>query len=172
MEGRGKAHWAPDATTIWLAGEREDTRADLRPFGWLLLERANDLLTDDHLRRWCDAELNALRSQSAPRGSPTRTSPTDLRPSGATAAAEPRARQSQAQREIVWERAQLQFNPHNGTLTATGPGNARANAFDERAQELLSRLPAEVQGALQANRRVQVVARVRDYDLIDVEVKT
>jgi CRISPR-associated protein Csm5 len=31
MEGRGKAHWAPDATTIWLAAEREDSRAGFRP---------------------------------------------------------------------------------------------------------------------------------------------
>jgi len=77
MQGPGKAHWAPDATTIWLAADREDSQADLRPFGWLLMERADDLLTDDHLRRWCDAELNASRSQSAPRGSPTRTSSTD-----------------------------------------------------------------------------------------------
>jgi CRISPR-associated protein Csm5 len=72
MEGRGKAHWAPAATTIWLAAEREDSGADLRPFGWLLLERADDLLSNDHLRRWCDAEVNASRSQSAPRGSPAR----------------------------------------------------------------------------------------------------
>lgn len=77
MEGPGKAHWAREATTMWLAADRGDSRADLRPFGWLLLERADDLLTDDHLRRWCEAELNASRSQSAPRGSPTRTSPTD-----------------------------------------------------------------------------------------------
>ena len=74
MEGRGKAHWAPDATTIWLAAEREDSRANIRPFGWLLVERSDDLQTNDHLRRWCDAELNASRSQSAPSGSPTHVS--------------------------------------------------------------------------------------------------
>jgi hypothetical protein len=77
MQGPGKAHWAPDATTIWLAADREDSQADLRPFGWLLLEPADDLLTNDHLRRWCDAELNASRSQSAARGSPSNTSSTD-----------------------------------------------------------------------------------------------
>jgi hypothetical protein len=77
MEGHGKAHWAPAATTIWLAADREDSQADLRPFGWLLMERADNLLTNDHLRRWCDAELNASRSQSAPRGSPTNTSSKD-----------------------------------------------------------------------------------------------
>jgi CRISPR-associated protein Cmr6 len=101
-----------------------------------------------------------------------RPAETDDHPTARTPAAKPRARQTQPQRESIWERAQLQFNPRNGTLTATGPGNAKANAFDQRAQELLSRLPAEIQGALRANRRVPVVARVRDYDLIDVEVKT
>jgi CRISPR-associated protein Csm5 len=58
MEGRGKAHWARDATTIWLAADREDSRADLRPFGWLLLERADALLDGDHLNRWCERERN------------------------------------------------------------------------------------------------------------------
>jgi CRISPR-associated protein Csm5 len=70
-EGRGKAHWAPDATTIWLAADRGDSRPDLRPFGWLLVERSDDFVTNDHLRRWCDAELNASRSQPAARDSPT-----------------------------------------------------------------------------------------------------
>jgi CRISPR-associated protein Csm5 len=77
MEGRGKAHWAHEATTIWLAADSDDGRTDLRPFGWLLLERAADLLTIDHLRRWCDAEVNASRSQSSLRASPARTSSTD-----------------------------------------------------------------------------------------------
>ncbi len=70
-------HWAHDATTIWLAAEREDSTTDLRPFGWLLLERPDSLSTNDTLSRWCDAELNAPRTQSAPRGSATRTSSTD-----------------------------------------------------------------------------------------------
>jgi hypothetical protein len=74
---RGKAHWASEATTIWLATDHQDGGASLRPFGWLLLERADDLLTNDHLPRWCDAELNASHSQSAPRGSLTRTSSRD-----------------------------------------------------------------------------------------------
>jgi CRISPR-associated protein Csm5 len=76
MEGRGQAHWARDATTIWLAADGEDSRADLRPFGWLLLERADNFLTNDTLSRWCDAEFNASRAQSTPRGAPTRTSST------------------------------------------------------------------------------------------------
>jgi hypothetical protein len=78
MEGRGKAHWAPDATTIWLAADREDSRADLRPFGWLLLERADSLSVNDALSGWCDAELNASRSQSGPRGSAIPSPPTDM----------------------------------------------------------------------------------------------
>jgi CRISPR-associated protein Csm5 len=64
MEGRGNAHWARDATTIWLAADSEDSRADLRPFGWLLLERADDLPANDALNRWCEQEMNAA---AAPR---------------------------------------------------------------------------------------------------------
>jgi hypothetical protein len=64
MEGRGKAHWAPVATTIWLAADREDSRADLRPFGWLLIERADNLLVDDQLRHWCEQETNAATAAS------------------------------------------------------------------------------------------------------------
>jgi hypothetical protein len=60
MEGPGSAHWAHEATTMWLAAEYEDSRADLRPFGWLLLERADRSLTGDHLKRWCDAEAEAV----------------------------------------------------------------------------------------------------------------
>jgi CRISPR-associated protein Csm5 len=62
---RTEPHWAPEATTIWLAGDREDSRAVLRPFGWLLLEHGDKLATNDHLRRWCEDETNA---PSAPPG--------------------------------------------------------------------------------------------------------
>jgi CRISPR-associated protein Csm5 len=151
---RGEDYWARDATTIWLAAEREDSTTDLRPFGWLLIERADDP-AEEHLGRWCETETRAIASSVTP--------PPSAAPRSVAAA--------EAQSATVWDRAQLQFNPRNGTLTATGPENAKANAFDETAQELLSRLPEEVQRAVRANRRVQVVARVRGFDLIDVEVK-
>jgi CRISPR-associated protein Csm5 len=64
MEGPGKAHWAREATTIWVAAERADSRAGLRPFGWLLLERADNLLANDALNRWCEQETSAA---AAPR---------------------------------------------------------------------------------------------------------
>jgi hypothetical protein len=31
----------------------------LRPFGWVLLERADNLLVNDNLSRWCEEEVNA-----------------------------------------------------------------------------------------------------------------
>ena len=66
MEGRGRAHWARDATTIWLAADRTDSSSDLRPFGWLLIERADNLLPNDPLNRWCDQEMHAFaRSPSS-----------------------------------------------------------------------------------------------------------
>ena len=147
-------YWAREATTIWLAAEHEDGASELRPFGWLLVERADSPL-EEHLERWCEGEANAFALPTAPEN------PAVTR----------RVAEAEARSATVWERAQLQFNPRNGTLTATGPENAKANAFDERAQELLSRLPEEVERAVRANRRVQVVARVRGFDLIDVEVK-
>jgi hypothetical protein len=70
MEGPGKAHWARDATTIWLAADREDSRADLRPFGWLLVERADRPLTGDHLKRWCDAEAALSQGDKRPSSLP------------------------------------------------------------------------------------------------------
>ena len=76
-------HWAHDATTIWLAADREDSRADLRPFGWLLLERADDLQVNDDLRRWCERETNA---PSAPPGG-GEVPPTALARAGAQSAA-------------------------------------------------------------------------------------
>ncbi len=63
-------HWDRDATTIWLAADYEDSRADLRPFGWLLLERADDLLVSDDLRRWCEQEINTPTKRSVAREVP------------------------------------------------------------------------------------------------------
>lgn len=66
MEGRGQARWARYATTIWLAADRIDSSSDLRPFGWLLIERADNLLPNDPLNRWCDQEMHAFaRSPSS-----------------------------------------------------------------------------------------------------------
>jgi CRISPR-associated protein Csm5 len=56
MQGRGTARFAQEATTVWLAAERENiTRGDLRPFGWLLVERA-DASEIPALREWCDRQ--------------------------------------------------------------------------------------------------------------------
>jgi CRISPR-associated protein Cmr6 len=68
-----------------------------------------------------------------------------------------------------WEGARLQYNRNNRTLAAIGPNQARANAFDERAQQLLSRLPQEVRQRVLAHQFVRVTARVRGSELIDVE---
>jgi CRISPR-associated protein Csm5 len=147
-------YWAREATTLWLAAEQEDSASEVRPFGWLLVERA-DSPREEHLERWCEGEAKAFALPAVPEN------PAVTR----------RVAEAEARSATVWERAQLQFNPRNGTLTAIGPENAKASAFDERAQELLLRMPEEVQRAVRANRRVQVVARVRGFDLIDVEVK-
>jgi CRISPR-associated protein Csm5 len=56
---RGTDRWAREATTIWLATESEDRTTNLRPFGWVLLERADNLLVNDNLSRWCEEEVNA-----------------------------------------------------------------------------------------------------------------
>lgn len=57
MQGRGMpARFADEATTVWLAAERENiTRGDLLPFGWLLVERA-DAQEIPALREWCDRQ--------------------------------------------------------------------------------------------------------------------
>lgn len=57
MQGRGMpARFADEATTVWLAAERENiTRGDLLPFGWLLVERA-DAPEIPALREWCDRQ--------------------------------------------------------------------------------------------------------------------
>jgi hypothetical protein len=83
MEGPSKAHWAGEATTIWLAADRADSRADLRPFGWLLLERADDLLADDQMHRWCEQETST--PTAAPGGK--KVSPITLARAGARSSA-------------------------------------------------------------------------------------
>jgi CRISPR-associated protein Cmr6 len=83
----------------------------------------------------------------------------------------PGAPASETPSETVWERARLQYNPQNRTLTAISPDNSRANAFDEQAQELLSRLPEEVRQKVRTNQFVRVIAHVRGHELIAVEAK-
>ena len=85
-------------------------------------------------------------------------------------AATPHAPEPKPRDETVWPQARLQYNRQNGTLTAIGPGNARASALDERGEELVSRLPQEVQQRVRTNQYVRVAARVRGSDLIAVEV--
>ncbi len=128
MEGPGKAHWAHDATTIWLAADREDARTGLRLFGWLLLERADDLLAEDTLSRWCAAEKTT----------PAETSRV------AEGSDEPTRGPRHAPDEMVWPQARLQYNRQNGTLTAFGPQNTRATALGPRGTELFTSLPADV----------------------------
>jgi CRISPR-associated protein Cmr6 len=70
----------------------------------------------------------------------------------------------------VWSQARLQFNAQNGTLTAIGPEGARANAFRPRGDELLSRLPEELQRRVRANQFVRATVGVQGAELIDVEV--
>jgi CRISPR-associated protein Csm5 len=150
--GRGQDHWAREATTIWLAAEYEDSVSDLRPFGWLLIERADALLDDSPLGQWCEAEAQATASSEAESSAKTQAPP-------------PR----DASGVTVWPHAQLRYNSRNGTLTAVGPGQARANAFGERAQAIISRLPQQMKEGLRANRRLEGIARVRGYELVDVE---
>jgi CRISPR-associated protein Cmr6 len=80
------------------------------------------------------------------------------------------AREPEQRSDTVWPRARLQYNRQNGTLTAIGPNNVRASAFDARAQELLSQLPEQVQRGVRANQFVRVLARVQGSVLVAVEV--
>jgi CRISPR-associated protein Csm5 len=158
IKGRGgRHHWARDATTIWLAAEREDSRAELLPFGWLLLERA-DSPENAELRRWCEREAQRYLSTSTP--VPAESVPDALVPSSRSVSD-----------ETVWERARLKFNARNGTLTAVGPNNAEANALAPRGAELLASLPPDVQRRVKANEFVRVTAKVRGAELIAVEAK-
>jgi CRISPR-associated protein Cmr6 len=70
-----------------------------------------------------------------------------------------------------WDGARLQYNARNGTLTAIAENGARANAFDTRAQDLLSGLPEEGRQRVLANQFVRVAARVRGSELIHVAIK-
>lgn len=144
---RRPTYWSRDATTIWLAAEREDSRAELLPFGWLLVE-ASPSAENDALRAWCEEEA-AARTQ-APASAKT-----------ATGAAPPA-------QEQVWEKARLRFNRANGTLTAIGPNQAAAHALKPRGEELLAALPAHVQAKVKANEFVQVVATVVGGELIAI----
>jgi CRISPR-associated protein Csm5 len=157
IKGRGgRYHWARDATTIWLAAERADSLAELLPFGWLVLERA-DRPENAELSRWCEDE--ALRYANTPTPAPAEAAPV----------AQPGSR-SEAD-ETTWERARLKFNGKNGTLTAVGPNNAEANALAPRGAELLASLPPDVQRKVRANEFVRVTARVRGAELIAVAAK-
>jgi hypothetical protein len=84
----------------------------------------------------------------------------------------PRAPEPEARNETVWRQARLQYNRQNRTLTAIASNNARASAFDEQAQELISRLPEDVQRRVRTNQFVRVDARVRGSELVDVETKS
>lgn len=69
--GRGRGNtWQSEATTIWLAAEHEDGATDLRPFGWLLVERAGGP-PSDHLLRWCENEAQALSRRTEPVQAPS-----------------------------------------------------------------------------------------------------
>lgn len=143
---RRPTYWSRDATTIWLAAEREDSRAELLPFGWMLVE-ASPSVANDALRAWCEAEsvrtpvavADDLRSKAAP-----------------TAAAE------------VWGKARLRYNRGNATLTAIGPDGTEAHALKPRGDELLAALPTHVQAKVKANEFVRVAATVVGTELIAV----
>lgn len=57
MQGKGMPpRFSDEATTLWLAAERENiTRGALLPFGWLLVERA-DAPEIPALREWCERQ--------------------------------------------------------------------------------------------------------------------
>lgn len=150
---RRQTYWSRDATTIWFAAEWEDRRADLLPFGWLLVEAAPSS-PNDALRTWCEAELVRMLAKDADACPPTATGPTSID--------EPSVPE-------VWQKARLKFSAKNGTLTAVGPRDSQANALAPRGEELLASLPAEVQRKVKANEFVRVTARVRGAELIGVE---
>lgn len=159
LTGKGRQpRWSRDPTTIWLAAERENSVAELLPFGFLVAEPA-DGAGNEALARWCASESARLsaRTSDARR--------TDVAPGTAVkAAAAPSA-------EVVWDRARLKFNARNGTLTAVGPGNAEANALAPKGAELLATLPTQMQSKVRANEFVRVAARVVGGELVGVESK-
>jgi hypothetical protein len=70
MQGRhARPRQGDEATTIWLAAERENvTRGALLPFGWLIVEPA-DAPESEPLRTWCEQQpkpdLGAVRAALA-----------------------------------------------------------------------------------------------------------
>lgn len=146
---RRPTSWSRDATTIWLAAERENSLAELLPFGWLLVE-ADPASENAALRDWCGHELVRTPVVAVP---------------STCATALPAAA------ETVWDKARLRFNAKNETLTAVGPGNVEANALAPRSLELLAALPAELQRRVRANDFVRVSARVVGNELVSVEAR-
>ncbi len=152
---RRQTYWSREATTIWLAAEREDSLAELLPFGWLLVE-ASPGADNDALHAWCEADTARMQAQGE-----------DARPA---LAAGPASTSKPAANEIVWEKARIKFNAKNGTLTAVSPDGTEANAIAPRGEELLASLPPEVQGKVRRNEFVRVTAKIRGVELIGVEV--
>jgi CRISPR-associated protein Csm5 len=153
MEGRGQYHWAQESTTVWLAAEHEDSTTELQPFGWLLVEAETDHRPTDDLERWCEFQAKTFdKPKAQPAAIPASETPQES--------------------VTVWRHAQLQYDHRNGTLAAIGPDRARANAFAERAQQLLSGLPEEVRRKVLANQFVRVTARIRHHELVNVEITT
>jgi CRISPR-associated protein Csm5 len=148
MEGPGKSHWASEATTIWLAAESDSESAEMLPFGWLLVERA-DASAPESLKQWCDEQSRRFTPPTLEHGHEK---------SGATAGD-----------EIVWPKARLKYNKGNGTLTATGPGNAQAHAHAPRGEEILSDLPQPLQQKVRTNQFVRLSVRVRGSELVGIE---
>lgn len=159
MKGRGSAQWGREATTIWLAAERADSRSELLPFGFVLAELGS-VTPNTALLRWCEEEAKQDAHRMAMHDR-----------SGARVSAPSTATRSVPQ-EVVWDRARLKFNARNGTLTAVGRDNVEANAISPRGVELLATLPAGVQQKVRANQFVQVAATVRGRELIAIEVKS
>lgn len=145
---RRPTYWSREATTIWLAAEREDSRAELLPFGWLLVE-ASPSTENSALRAWCEAERVRAHTQTTDMGK----SEADVLP---------------ATQEQIWEKARLRFNRSNGTLTAIGAGQAEAHALKPRGEELLATLPPQIRAKVMSNQFVRVTARVLDGELIGV----
>jgi CRISPR-associated protein Cmr6 len=100
----------------------------------------------------------------------TEADPIPGQPPEPRSAAKPPASETQTAGE-TWDRARLQYNTQNRTLTAIRPNGARANALDPHGAELFARLPADKQRDVLAGKYVWVVARVRGSDLIDIEPK-
>lgn len=56
MKGRGESpSYQPEATTLWLAAEREDARSGMQPFGFVLAETTAEP-DSNILKQWCLAQ--------------------------------------------------------------------------------------------------------------------